>query len=162
MYGGALLSTLPPMNRPPVADAGGPYTGYVGYAVSFDGSDSYDRDDSIVNYTWDFGDRGTGFGVNPTHKYTTAVNYTVALTVTDNDGLINSSTTLAIIEQDTDEDGWSDKGEERYGSDPENATSVSADIDNDYISDVVDEDDDNDGLIDEVEGEVGSNPATAT
>ncbi|MDH5616518.1 MAG: PKD domain-containing protein, partial [Acidimicrobiia bacterium] len=43
------------INRAPVADPGGPYTGTVGVAVSFDGSGSSD-DHGIVSYAWDFGD----------------------------------------------------------------------------------------------------------
>jgi hypothetical protein len=42
-------------NTPPVADAGGPYAGTAGSAITFDGSGSYDSDkgDQIVLYEWD-------------------------------------------------------------------------------------------------------------
>lgn len=82
---------------PPVADAGGPYTGFVGMPVSFDGSNSSDPLGEVVAYDWDFGDGATATGANPTHAYADEGLYTVALTVTDNDGLTNTATTLADI-----------------------------------------------------------------
>ena len=77
----------------PVADAGGPYTGTEGIAVDFDGSDSSDADGNIVRYDWDFGDGSVAedAGAFPSHAYSTAGNYTVTLTVTDNDGLTDSA-----------------------------------------------------------------------
>ncbi len=81
----------------PTADAGGPYTGTAGVAVAFDGSGSSDTDGNIVSYAWDFGDGGTGTGVSPSHTYAAAGNYTVSLTVTDNDGLSDSAATTAEI-----------------------------------------------------------------
>lgn len=63
-------------------------------AVSFDASDSYDPDGSIVTYEWDFGDGTEGTGVTPTHTFiTTSVRtFTVTLTVTDNSGAQASAT----------------------------------------------------------------------
>jgi parallel beta-helix repeat protein len=88
-----------PTNNPPVADAGGPYTGYVNQTVTFNGSGSYDADatDGIVSYQWDFGDETTGGGVAPEHTYTSEGNYTVELTVFDNNGEQSNSTTYAAI-----------------------------------------------------------------
>jgi hypothetical protein len=40
-------------NKSPVANAGGPYHGVVGQAVSLDGSGSYDPDGQIVQWQWD-------------------------------------------------------------------------------------------------------------
>jgi hypothetical protein len=84
----------------PTADANGPYTGNVGVAVQFDGTGSTDEDGSIVAYDWDFGDGSTGTGATPSHTYTAAGEYTVSLTVTDNDGLVDTATTTATIEED--------------------------------------------------------------
>ena len=79
-------------NHPPVADAGPDQSATVGQAVTFDGSGSHDPDgDSIVSYTWDFGDNTTGSGVNPTHTYLNpgpAAGYTAILVVSD--GLASS------------------------------------------------------------------------
>ena len=48
--------TIAPNSEPPVADAGGPYTGVKDVHFFFDGSDSDDPDGSIVQYDWDFDD----------------------------------------------------------------------------------------------------------
>lgn len=77
----------PAANKPPVAKAGGPYTGVTGVAVSFSAAKSYDEDGSIVGYQWAFGDGGVDVGGVVTHVYSGEEGeYTVDLTVTDNDG----------------------------------------------------------------------------
>lgn len=60
-------------------------------SCSFDASASSDSDGSIVGYSWDFGDGGIDTIVNPDHTYTLEGDYTVLLTVTDDDGLTSSS-----------------------------------------------------------------------
>lgn len=67
--------------------------------VTFNATASNDTDGTIDNYTWDFGDNENGTGVVVNHTYSASnetVNYTVKLTVTDNDGATN--TTEQIIE----------------------------------------------------------------
>jgi PKD repeat protein len=88
-----------PLNNhhPPKADAGGPYSGVIGSPITFDGSGSNDADGTIVSYLWNFGDSTTGTGVSPIHTYTIAGNYTVILTVTDNEGITHSNSTTANI-----------------------------------------------------------------
>lgn len=81
----------------PVARPGGPYSGTVNAAVSFDGSASSDADGRVVSYDWNFGDSGTASGAQVMHAYATAGTYTVTLRVTDDSGLTASATTTATV-----------------------------------------------------------------
>jgi hypothetical protein len=89
----------PPVGGMPVAIPGGPYNGNVNVPVTFDGSASYDSDETnvIVSYDWTFGDGATGTGMAPQHTYTVAGTYTVTLTVTDDEGQTNTNSTTAVI-----------------------------------------------------------------
>jgi len=93
----ATISATPVGNVPPTADPGGPYSGTVNAAVSFDGTGSADSDGNIVSYDWTFGDGASGTGVTPSHAYTAAGSYTVTLMVTDNEGASATATTTATI-----------------------------------------------------------------
>jgi PKD repeat protein len=73
-------------NEPPVANAGPHRTAIVGETVTFDGSGSYDPDGSIESSLWDFGDGATGEGMTVSHAYAAAGEFTVTLTVADNQG----------------------------------------------------------------------------
>jgi PKD repeat protein len=83
--------------QPPVANAGGPYTGTAGVAVSFNGSASSDPQSQTLTYAWDFGDGTTGSGARPTHTYANAGTYAVKLTVTNTSNLSNTATATATI-----------------------------------------------------------------
>lgn len=93
----ATISDISSDQSPPIANAGGPYKGVTGTPISFNGSGSSDADGTLVSYVWNFGDSTTGTGVSPTHTYTIPGNYTVVLTVTDNDSLTHSNSTIASI-----------------------------------------------------------------
>jgi len=71
----------------------------TGQIVSFNASASYDPDGAIVNYVWNFGDGNVTSTTNPLiyHSYATIGNYTVGLTVTDNEGLTATTTKLIAI-----------------------------------------------------------------
>ena len=92
-----LLDPASTSTQPPVANAGGPYTGAVNVAINFNGAASRDPDGSVVSYLWNFGDNTTASGVTAVHAYAAAGSYTVRLTVTDNDGLTNSASTTAQV-----------------------------------------------------------------
>lgn len=87
----------PPTRMPPVANAGGPYSGSVNVAILFDGSKSSDPDGSVVGYQWNFGDGSDASGAMPVHVYAATGTYAVTLTVTDSDGLTHSAATTAQV-----------------------------------------------------------------
>jgi len=60
--------------------------------VTFNASSSYDTDGIIVNYTWNFGDNTTAYGVVAQHLYTDNGVYNVTLTIKDDDGAITNIT----------------------------------------------------------------------
>lgn len=90
-------ATIAAASQPPVANAGGPYTGTAGTAITFNGSGSSDPRGETLTYIWDFGDSSTGSGANPTHTYNSAGTYTVKLTVTNTDKLSATATATATI-----------------------------------------------------------------
>lgn len=83
---------------PPVAIIVAPTSGVVGETLIFNASESNDGADNgwIVSYEWDFS-LGHAFNVEDTgkvitHSFTSKGSYTVALRVTDNDGLTDIAT----------------------------------------------------------------------
>ena len=78
-----------------LADANGPYYGIINMPVQFTGSASGGY--LPYSYFWDFGDDETSSNQNPTHEYTNPGNYTVSLTVTDDNDTVSSDTTWALI-----------------------------------------------------------------
>lgn len=82
-----LLTGCGVTNQPPVASfSAGPTESAVSLEVSFDASGSNDPDGDIFSYNWEFGDGSSGSGETATHTYDSPGDYTVELTVTDNDG----------------------------------------------------------------------------
>lgn len=80
-------------NALPIANAGTDIYAQPGSTVQFDGSGSYDPNGSIVSYSWDNGLTG----VSPTTVYSTMGEYTVVLTVTDNEGDIGTDTVTVTV-----------------------------------------------------------------
>jgi PKD repeat protein len=86
------------LNRPPVAIfTESATTVYTGEPINFNASSSYDPDGTIVSYWWNFGDGTNATGITTTHSYANDGNYTVTLTVTDDDGATNSSTSTKTV-----------------------------------------------------------------
>lgn len=86
----------PPLtNRPPVPNAGGPYSGRVGQTITFDGSLSTDPEGKPLTYEWVFGDQGTGNGMQPQHVYARPGTYVATLVV--NDGIESSFPTVGTL-----------------------------------------------------------------
>ncbi|MEO1272959.1 MAG: PKD domain-containing protein, partial [Myxococcota bacterium] len=88
------------VNIRPIANAGPAVFQDAGpdETVFFDGTLSEDLDGSIVSWSWDFGDGSpVSTDASPTHSYLDPGQYTVTLTVTDNEGLTDTDTTLATV-----------------------------------------------------------------
>jgi len=78
----------PPINEPPIADfTYSPFKKQIRFTNL-----STDPDGTIVEYRWDFGDGRTGGARNPKHVYHQSGDYSVTLTVTDNQGATGSIT----------------------------------------------------------------------
>ncbi|KYK31270.1 MAG: hypothetical protein AYK22_08100 [Thermoplasmatales archaeon SG8-52-3] len=84
-------------NIPPVANAGGPYYGTPGEDILFNASLSYDPDQHIESWSWDFGDGIKGQGSTINHNYSLPGEYIVNLTVIDNEDASDKDTTIAVI-----------------------------------------------------------------
>lgn len=77
-------------NEAPIAVAtSNKTTGEAPLNIQFTGSNSTD-DNEITSYTWDFKDGSTSTSSNPSHTFTNAGSYDVALTVKDADGASNT------------------------------------------------------------------------
>jgi hypothetical protein len=92
-----LTLTVTPCDCPPVADAGGPYQGFVGVPIQFDGTSSSDPLGSPLAYAWDFGDGESATGPQPAHAYLAEGTYQVLLTVTNNRGQSDADAITVII-----------------------------------------------------------------
>ena len=90
-------ATIAPAPVPPVAKAGGPYSGFEGSAVAFDGTASSDPNGAPLTYQWTFGDGTLPVdGARPSHTYADNGSYTVTLTVS-NGSLTSTATATATI-----------------------------------------------------------------
>ncbi|MCW8876820.1 MAG: glycosyl hydrolase family 18 protein [Kangiellaceae bacterium] len=87
-------------NQPPLANANGPYSASVNQVIAFSSAGSNDPDGTITSYSWNFGDGNASEQADPDHSYANAGEYNVTLTVTDDQGLSNSSSTTASISSD--------------------------------------------------------------
>jgi len=96
---GAFCTTLPVASFT-YSPWGLPERPLVDEPVTFNATKSYDPDDyyedptpgGIVSYEWDFGDGTTGSGMITTHQYSVEGKYTVALQITDDDGVSDQAT----------------------------------------------------------------------
>lgn len=87
-------------NQPPTAKIStkpSPPKDFPPLTVEFDGSGSTDPENSIASYEWDFGDSDSGedntaTGPKVSHTYETKGEFTVELTVTDDQGEQDTAT----------------------------------------------------------------------
>ncbi len=87
---GGVYVSIRQIYKPIASFAYSPDKPMVGENITFDASASYDTDGTIESYQWDFGDGNTSSGQMVTYNYTQPDKYTITLTVTDNDGLMDS------------------------------------------------------------------------
>ncbi len=94
-----ILNTLI-TNSPPVAEAGGPYTGSEGTEITFNGNGSTDSDiDDTLQYRWDFDSDGTydtSFSSDPTAKHTWVDDYSGTVTLEVSDGNATDTDTATV------------------------------------------------------------------
>ncbi|GAI93826.1 unnamed protein product, partial [marine sediment metagenome] len=97
---------VPPLNQSPIASfTANPNSGIVPLEVFFNASSSYDPDGTIVSYVWDFEDGNTGTGETINHTFSSTGSFNVELTVTDNEGAIDSTTKLIITVTESEPSG---------------------------------------------------------
>jgi PKD repeat protein len=87
------------INIPPNGEINGPYYGEYNQKIEFTSIGSSDEDGEIIEFQWNFGDGSYSFQEHPSHIYSEAKEYTVILTVTDNDGAIDSTETFCLIKE---------------------------------------------------------------
>lgn len=83
--------------KPPLAFLDGPYATAEGGAITASAAASLDPNGTVVSYLWDFGDGTTSTDAVATHTYAQDGVFTVSLTVTDNDGLTDTTFTTASV-----------------------------------------------------------------
>lgn len=77
-------------------------------SVTFDASVSSDSDGSIAGYEWDFNNDGTidATGEITTHSFSSSGDYNVTLTVTDDDGATNSTSSVVSVTEELLVEKW--------------------------------------------------------
>lgn len=77
----------------------------VGQTVTFDAEGSYDLFSGIESFVWDFGDENitTANGSSMTHTYTAPGNYSVILTVKDNEGYSSTLQKVVTVTNSTED-----------------------------------------------------------
>ena len=92
------LTIVKAENQPPVVlFMHSPENPVVNQTITFNASSSYDPDGNITNYEWDFGDGEKAEGKIVTHSYSSVGNYTIKLTMRDDDEATNSTAVVIQI-----------------------------------------------------------------
>ena len=87
-------------NESPTASlSANPSSGGAPLEDTFDASNSEDQDGIIDTFEWEFGDGNSGSGRIVEHSFSSPGEYTVTLTVTDNDGATDTTTRSISVEE---------------------------------------------------------------
>lgn len=153
------------VNVPPIAFIGNNMKIFAGITnISFNatGIDTFSDIDSL-DYYWDFGNGDASYRQNVVYAYRVDGNYTVNLTVTDNDGAVATHSINVTVRIDSDGDGMPDVWEIMHGLDhldPTGDNGAEGDPDEDFLVNIQeyyyglhpwDDDCDDDGLLDGIE-----------
>jgi len=98
--GAASLVNILTKGNPPVAEAGPNQSVLAGDTVILDGSASTDSDGTITKYVWNIPNAGTKEGITVTQTLPASIapgDYTVALTVTDDDQNTDNDTMIITV-----------------------------------------------------------------
>jgi PKD repeat protein len=94
----ATVQTVVTPNQAPTAAATGtPTSGKEPLTVLFSSAGSTDADGTISSFDWDFGDGGSSTQANPSHTYLQDGSYTATLTVTDDNGAVDTATVTILV-----------------------------------------------------------------
>lgn len=85
------------VNRQPVANIGGPYSGDEDEAITLDASLSSDPDNDALTYHWNFGDGISDIASVPTASHVYTTNGSFVLTLIVNDGNLNSESVSTAV-----------------------------------------------------------------
>lgn len=97
---GAVTTRTTVLDPAPTAEAGPDFTVNVTRPFEFNGSRSTSPTGRLVNYSWDFGDGGTGEGMTVRHAYDKHGYYVVNLTVTNDLGWQGTDSLNVTVLQD--------------------------------------------------------------
>lgn len=91
--------TVAPLNQGPIASFN---VTSDGLTATFDASPSYDPDDTIMSYEWEYGDGEIATGETAEHTYESEGSYDVTLTVEDSFGATATSQKTITVATDSD------------------------------------------------------------
>jgi hypothetical protein len=97
------MSTLSSIGEPVAAFSISPTSVIPGETVTFDAFTSYDSDGTITHYQVNWGYGTTTNGAVTSHQYSNEGDYTITLTVTDNEGKTDARTKSISIRDESSE-----------------------------------------------------------
>ena len=95
------ITTAAPAQAPVANIVATPTSGSAPLMVAFNGNGSTDADGVITDYNWTFGDGNTAVGATASNTYADPGTYTAQLIVTDNDGLMDTTTQTITVNEPT-------------------------------------------------------------